>query len=335
MALPNSRWLASLHTLLAVVVLAGLPFGLLAGAKKPKQHSMTGFTIAVQLGSITILDKTKTKPYTFLTDQDYTSRLGIGAKLTVHYTVENGVNHLQSMDPPEENFLMPADAIRSQIRKIIILPDPQVPDSQGIIDRIGQYLTASLGWFVAPSTLAEEIRDRAKQSGSPLDEIDPKTGQFNMARYLQDQSSLISKLVAETRVDALLEVEVVEVKAPVKKNVARWDGTSEVIAGKRTRMLGMLAGLPNSGWVLASTVAMKLWTPQGKLLWSCRRGFAALGYQTGVGYGYRQRPLADVYQDRQFMSDWLASTLGSLAPPPPPKPIEIFRREPKPANPQP
>lgn len=329
MSLPNARWLAGTHTLLAVIVLAGLPFGLLAGAKKEKESKVSGYTISVQPASLAILDKDKGQRYIFVTDQDYTSRVGIGAEVVIRYTVENGVNHLKEIDIPDENFFVPADAIRSRVRRIIILPESQVPDSEGVIDRIGQYLTANLGWYVAPSALAEEVRNRTKPSASLLDEIDPKTGQFNMESYLRDQNSLISKLVSETRVDAVLEVDVEEVKARVKNHVAKWDGTSEAVAGKGSRVFGKLAGIPNSGWVLASTVVMKLWDPQGKLLWSKRRGFAALGYQTKLGFGYRQRPLADVYENEETMHQWLVTTLGRLAPPVAPRVLPAMPPESK------
>jgi hypothetical protein len=116
----------------------------------------------------------------------------------------------------------------------------------------------------------------------------------------------------------VLEIKVDKVKAPVRGSLASWDDMTETVADMKTRALskltpmGMVAG---TGWVYAATAEMNLWSRNGKLLWKKKRGFATLGFQTGMGSSYRQRPLAEVYGNPQAMQNWLDTTLGNLAPP--------------------
>lgn len=135
-----------------------------------------------------------------------------------------------------------------------------------------------------------------------------------MERYLQAQRSLIGKVAAETRVDAVLEVSVERVQARFTEQVAHWDGVSETSATKGVRTLTLLSRLPSQGGTPAATVVMKLWSPRGKLLWSNRRGFAILAIQTGVGNRFRDRPLSEVYDNEAGVQAWLALALGALAP---------------------
>jgi hypothetical protein len=106
----------------------------------------------------------------------------------------------------------------------------------------------------------------------------------------------------------------VKVKANVRASVATWDGMTEAVANNKTRALSKLTIEGGRGWVYAATVDMNLWSRSGKLLWKKRRGFAALGFQMGMGSKYRARPLTEVYEDPGAMEIWLATTLGGLAP---------------------
>ena len=90
---------------------------------------------------------------------------------------------------------------------------------------------------------------------------------------------------------------------------------TEPVASRKTRTLSPFSVLGGNGWVHAATADMNLWSHDGKLLWKKRRGFAVLALQTGIGASYRERPLTDVYQDRDAMQRWLSETLGQLAPP--------------------
>src|SRR5207249_55231 len=104
----------------------------------------------------------------------------------------------------------------------------------------------------------------AARPASTLDAIDPATGEFDMARYLQAPTqtragarsapaspgpgpapgSLIPTVAAETHVDAVLEADVVEVQAPLHRLVASWDGVEEPIAGKGSETIAKLVVRP-------------------------------------------------------------------------------------------
>ena len=189
-------------------------------------------------------------------------------------------------------------------------------NSEGLISAISKYLADNAGWFVAPPELAVEIaKPHQGLPASPLDAIDPNTGEVDMQRYLQPQRSLMTTIAEETRSDAVLEVSVIKVKAKVRASVASWDDMTEAVASRKSRVLSPLAGLGGNGWVYAATAEMNLWSQTGKLLWKKRRGFAVLGMQSGMGSKYRARPLTEVYVDSGAMQRWLEGTLGQLAPP--------------------
>jgi hypothetical protein len=289
-------------------------------AQNPKHTGtkLEGYAIDVTSDSITVFDK-KRQEIKILTDKDYTSRVGMGALVTLWYTNEGGAYHLQDIELPDENMFLPADRIRENIKRIIILPKSQdVDNTQPLFAAISQYLQDNAGWYVAPAELGAEIASRTQTSSNPLDSIDPQTGQVDMQRFLDAQSSNATKVAEEARVDAVLEIKVDKVKATVRQQTASWDDMTEVVADKKTRALAKLTGIGafgGKGWVYAATVEMNLWSRNGKILWQKRRGFAALGFQTGVGYKYRERPLTEVYANTEAMNNWLAATLGGLARP--------------------
>ncbi|MGO8788936.1 MAG: hypothetical protein ACLQVL_16345 [Terriglobia bacterium] len=292
--------------------------GLAPAAQKP-HHAGTkleGYATVVTPNSITVFDK-KSEEIEILTDKDYTSLVGIAAPVTVWYTTEGGVNHLEDIVyPTRAATFVPADTILKNIKRIIILPQPEgVDNSDGLISAISTYLADNAGLFVAPPELALEIAKRNGSSASSLDAIDPNTGAVDMQRYLEPQRSLVVKIAEETHSDAVLEVSVIKVKAKVRSSIASWDDMTEPVASRKTRTLSPFSVLGGNGWVHAATADMSLWNHDGKLLWKKRRGFAVLALQTGIGASYRERPLTDVYQDRDAMQRWLSETLGQLAPP--------------------
>jgi len=302
---------------LTAFLLLGATALLLCASENPRHKGtkLEGYTTAVQPDSITVFDK-KGQELKILTDKDYTSIVGLGAEVTVWYTNQGGVYRLEDVEYPNESFFLPADQIRTNIKRIIILPKSEgVENTEGLFTAISKYLQDNAGWYVAPPELAEEIANQAKPSPSSLDAIDPKTGQVDMQRFLEAQGSLVMKIAAETRADAVLEVKVEKVKAEVHGSVASWDNVTEVVAGKGTRALSKLTLIGGKGWVYAATVDMDLWNRGGKLLWKQRRGLAALGFQVGMGSKYRERPLTEVYADGEAMEKWLVATLGALVPP--------------------
>jgi hypothetical protein len=238
----------------------------------------------------------------------------MGAAVTVWYTTEGGVYHLEDIVyPAAGGTFVSTDLIRQNIKRIIILPKPEdVENSQGLMDAISRYLADNAGWFVAPSALAEEIANRSKIPSSSLDAINPDTGEVDMQRYLQPQGSLVTTIAKETHSDAVLEVRVIKVKANVRGYTASWDGMTEPVASGKAHAFNPFGG---RGWVYAATADMSLWSQTGTLLWKKRRGFAVLGVQSGMGSKIRERPLIEVYQNNDAMQHWLVGALGELAPP--------------------
>ena len=285
--------------------------------QKP-QHTgikLEGYATVVTPDSILVFDK-KNQEIQILTDKDYTSLVGIAAPVTVWYTTEGGVNHLEDIVYPKAGTFVPTDLMRENIKRIIILPRPEgVDNSQGLMLAISKYLADNTGWFVAPPELAVEITSRTKVSTSPLDAIDPNTGEVDMQRYLEPQRGVMTTIADETRSDAVLEVRVIKVKAKVHASVASWDDMTEAVASRKSHAFSPLGELSGNGWVYAATAEMNLWSKTGKLLWNKRRGFAVLGMQTGMGSKYRERPLTEVYEDSAAMQRWLERTLDQLAPP--------------------
>ena len=296
---------------LLVLLLLGLPA--LAGGRErpPGQLQIRGKTTAVAPTFVTIQDSNG-HIVTVVCKEDFTLKVGLGSAVIAWYTPKEGFNNLDWLEYPLENFFVPAESIRSHINKIIVLPNYGVPDSKGLVDRIAGYLEGNLGWYVAPAMLAEEIRKRSGQSSSTLDAIDPATGQFDMKAYLDSQRRLIEHLASETRVNAVLEVTVEQVMAQFRDQMAAWDGVTEPIASKASRLAGHLMPFTLNGKVPAATVEMKLWDSHGKLLWSNRRGFAVLSVLSGLGDNFRQRPLTEVYQNEVGVNAWLAGALGTL-----------------------
>ena len=276
---------------------------------------LEGYATVVTPDSITVFDK-KNQEIEIRTDKDYTSRVGIAAPVTVWYSTKGGLNHLEDIEYPQGGTFVPADRVRENIKRIIILPRLEdVENTQGLISAISQYLVDNAGWLVAPPELAAEIADRTKGSTGSLDAIDPNTGAVDMQRYLEAQRSWVTKIAEETHSDAVLEVRMIKVKAKVNGSIASWDDMTEPVASRKTRDFSPFAWMESKGWVYAATADMNLWTRTGKLLWKKRRGFAVLGVQSGMGSSYRERPLTEVYQDGEAMRRWLEATLGQLAPP--------------------
>jgi hypothetical protein len=291
--------------------------GAILAAQKP-QHTGTkveGFATIVTSDSITIFDK-KSQMIEIHTDKDYSALVGIAAPVTVWYKTEGGINRLEDIEyPTQAATFVPPDLIRENIKRIIILPRPEgVDDTDRLVSAISKYLADNTGWYIAPPELAVEIASRTKGPTSPLDAINPDTGQVDMQQYLDPQRTLMMAIANETHSDAVLEIQVVKVKATVRAGIASWDDMTEPVASRKTRSLTPWEGF-GKGWVFAVSTDMNLYSQSGKLLWKKRRGFAVLGVQSGVGGKYRERPLKEVYDDNDTMQRWLIGTLSQLAPP--------------------
>ncbi len=290
-------------------------------AAREKSIKMVGVVTLIEPARIMVAGA-KEGEITVIPKEDLTSRVAVGAKVTIWYTPKDGVNYLDWMNYPLEEYFVPADQIRREVKKVIILPTYGVPDSKGIVDEIQHYLEQKVGWWFAPPALAEEIRRRVKVSDSTLADIDPATGDFNMGHYVQEQQRLVGTVLSEANVDAVLVINVERVQAHFIGSMAEWDGAGQVISTKLVRALSVLARMPDEGDVPAATVDMRLYGPGSKLLWANRRGFAVLVTQTNVGASFKDRPLSQAYRDETSMRNWLDTTLGNLAPPQSPQPAQ-------------
>jgi hypothetical protein len=303
--------------LIVILMLGGVLCVAAALEKAPKwvrhSHKRVGIVTGVEPTRVSLVG-IDGHILTFITKEDFTLKVAIGSQVTVWYTPREGANYLDWMEYPLENFFGPVNDVRTGIKKIILLPSSSVTGGEGIFDAIANYLVTNLGWYVAPRALAEEIRSQSGAGKPLLQAIDPASDKFDMDSYLQSQRDFIPQLAAEARVDAVLEVNIEKVQAEFAQSIAAWDGVTEVVGSKLARVSTAVTGLPVRGEVPATTVVMRLWSPYGKLLWSNRRGFAALYIWVGGGK-FKERPLSEVYQNTAGMQSWLALALGNMAPP--------------------
>lgn len=303
--------------LIVILILVGIPSLAGAGDKPPKglrsSHKKTLIVTEVEPTQLSLL-AINGQTLTVISKEDFTLKVAVGSEVTVWYTPKAGANYLDWIDYPLENFFVPVNSVRTGINKIILLPNSAFSDGDGMFDAIANYAQTNLGWSVAPRQLAEKVQGQSGGGKSLLESIDSATGKLDLDRYLQLQIEFVPRLAAEANADAVLEVTIEKVQAKFDQGIASWDGVSEVLGSKLARMAAKASMLPPRGEVPAATVVMRLWSAQGKLLWSNRRGFAALYVWSGGGK-FKERPLSEVYQNTAGLQAWLAKALGDLAPP--------------------
>lgn len=290
----------------------------LAASRKPKQSGAEALKAEGQVTQVEATRLTIVEPngYTLMLRafEDYREKVATGSKVTAWYVPQpDGSSALKSLDYPPENFFVSASEIRHRIKKVIILPKSDVPDSSGLYDAIGSYLHDNPGWFVAPWRLAAEIEQRSEQKSSTLDAFDPKTGKFNLATYVRGHSALVPAIASEARVDAVLEVHVEYAEARVRRLIAFWDDTEEPVAGPGMRTLAKLSFFPNKGSVSASTVEMEMRDAHGRLLWRNRHGLALLVRLEGATNKLRDRPLPEFLADGSSVQSWMAAMFAGIA----------------------
>lgn len=305
-------WRLGLWRLVWAVLLLSLPAISSAAEKQPWPRKIVGLVTMVEPNSVAI--RGGEGEVTIQTVEDFTEKVAVGSQVTAWYYPKEKVNVLQWLAYALENSFVSPAQFRSQIKKIIILPDDRVGGADGLFTAMGTFLESRLGWFVAPHILAEEIRQRARKSSSTLDLIDPSTGNVDLAAYVQPHRDLIRELASEASVDAVLEANVELVQVEFRAQVAAWDGVRQPVSSKISRTLAVFSPLPIEGQVPAATVVLKLWDAQGKLLWSNRRGFAVLALQEGISNKFRDRPIPEVLQDTGSVERWFADTFGSWLP---------------------
>jgi len=232
------------------------------------------------------------KELSLQTREDFRSKVGPGSRVKAWYLPgTNGYLTLEWLEYPWESFLVPWDVIHSQVRKVAILPQSQVPEANGFFDAVAVYLRDNLHWNVP--------RVSAVAGGSTLDAMDPSTGQFDLAHYTGEGEHTVATLMAISHAQAVLEVDVQASQATVRDRMAIWDGVQEPLG----------AG-PKAGEAPATTVRFKLWGDGGKLLWTNERGFAVL--ETSEGGKLRDRSLGEVLGNADTVEDWLNMMFSGL-----------------------
>lgn len=283
-------------------------------AQKHETRRATGLVTDVQPEQITLQSKDG-GTLVLTTFEDYRDRVAVGSQVTVlFYPQDSGNPVLKSLDYPAEALFVPAGDITGHVHRIVLLPNSQVADADALYDAVRDYLHTTLGWYVAPSYLGEEVRRRAQQSSSMLSAMDPRTGNFDMAGYLGKSQSVIANVASETRSDAVLEMNVIQVEAPVSRLEASWDGFEEPVAGTAARTLAKMSMFSRRGELPAATVEFKLWGATGKLLWRNRRGLALLQVMNGRGTHLEDRPLPVVLGDTPRIQHWMDAAFKSLEP---------------------
>lgn len=289
-------------------------------AQKHETRRASGLITDLQTEQLTIQSKDGST-LTLTTFEDYRDRAAVGSQVTaLYYPQDNGNPVLKSLDYPAETLFVPAGEISSRVHRVILLPNSQVPDADTLYDYVREYLHTNFGWYVAPSYLGEEVRKRAEQSNSMLSATDARTGSFDMAAYLSKSGGVMENVAAQTRSDAVLELNVVQVEAPVSRLEASWDGIAEPVAGTAARTLAKVSVFSRRGDLPAATVELKLWGARGNLMWRNRRGLALLEVMNARGTHLEDRPLPVALADTPRIQRWLEAAFKSIAPKTPPAP---------------
>ena len=260
------------------------------------------------------------KPVTIATQEDFTQKVAAGSKVTAWYYAQGDGYALRWLSYSLENDFMAPARILSQVKSVALLPDSKIDGADGLTDIIAGFMKDNLGWRVTPKMWAAYIQRQMLKKTSTLDAFDTKSGKFDMKRYLQGQGNLISALARRARVNAVLEIQIETVDAPVSHKVAVWDGVQDPLTGKTMRTISKIDLVSGAeGKVPAATVVLKLWSPQQQLLWSNRRGFAALERYQGLQNKLISSPLADSLEASRTIDRWLKMVFASfvkVAPPP-------------------
>lgn len=272
-----------------------------------------GLAAEVEPARVTIRDR-EGKEIPVQAKEDFTEKVAVGSAVTAWYFPRSDGNELQWLEYPLENSFISAQQFCPRIKRIILLPSSDVEGADGLFEAAEGFLQSKLGWFTAHRMLAEEIRDRAEKSNSTLKYVNPETGDVDLAAYAQAHRTLIQRIASATRVDAVLETHIEVVQVNFRYQKAVWDGAAQPVSSLTSRAMAFIAALPVNGHVPASTVVLKLWDAQGRLLWSNRRGFCLLALQKGVGDNFRDYSVSEALQDTASVDKWLNSVFASMLP---------------------
>lgn len=288
------------------------------GVPREKKEAGTspvyGYVTKVESNRITIMSLMgdgKMLPLT--TQEDFTEKVAKGSRVTVWCFRQGDTYTLKWLEYPLENTFTSSRSIRSRVRRAIILPSSSVPDADSLYDATEQFLEANLKWRFARRALAEDVRQGNTKTASPAEVVNLSNGQGNPAPVAKDERELIPLIARKAKVNAVLEIDVEQVEANVRRSVAVWDGVEEPVRASK----GLLASAkpvtaPQKDTVPAATVAFRLWDSRGKLMWSNRRGFALLALREGKEL--RERALTEVFQNTDNVQAWLEMVFHSILP---------------------
>jgi len=279
-----------------------------ADEKAGKTYKLKARAMAVDAVSLA-LQVGKGRSVVVHTAEDYRDRVIVGAQVTAWYHPQGEINKLDRLEYPLEVSFVPLQECLPRIKKVILLPSSNAGDAEPLFDAIEQLLAARLNWVVSHRMLAEEMR-RRHEKASPARRFYPSSRrEMSPAPLPRADAGLIQKIASETRVDAVLETQVEYVMVKLDSYTAAWDGARETLGSTRERAAAMLTLRPVRGQVPATTVILRLHDPQGRLLWSRRRGFSTLAQR--VGGRFRERPISEAVANSAFLSAWLNDVFGS------------------------
>jgi hypothetical protein len=189
----------SRFTFLMVAIVLALVFPLAAtpaGERHPGTK-VAGVVTAVEPSNLSLRGDNG-QQVTLATTDDYTQRLAVGSEVTAWFSSKDGVSTLEWLDAPRDSFFVPADEIRRRIKKVVILPESRVSGADPLFDAMQNYLESRAGWYVAARRLVGEVLSAAVVSetaashlrppSSPLEAINPETGEFDMAAYARGEA---------------------------------------------------------------------------------------------------------------------------------------------------
>jgi hypothetical protein len=255
------------------------------------------------------------KEVTIATREDFTGKVAAGSKVTAWYYRQGGGYALRWLSYSLENDFVAPARIVSEVKSVALLPDSKMEGANTLDDMIAGFLKENLGWRVAPKMWADYIRKQLQAPRSTLEAFDARTGKFDLKGYSRGEDPLIPTLARRARVNAVLEIKIEQVKAPVSHQVAVWDGMEDPLSGKAMRTVSKIDLIPlKQEKVPATTVVLKLWSPEQRLLWSNRRGLAALERYQGLREKLVSWPLENSLYDSQNTDRWLKMVFQSFLP---------------------
>ena len=281
--------------------------------KKAKIYSIKGLVTAIGPREVTVHGQKGTE-VTVRTEEDFTRKVALGAQVTAWYYQEAEGFRLKWLEYPLETSNVSPHQFVPQIKRVVLLPSSDAGDADELYGTIEEFLKSNVGWTFKHRMLAEEIQSRLQPKTSALEAIDPETGEVDLNHYAELHEKLVRRIASDVRVDAVLETKIEQVRANFRSQVAVWDGTRQPVASNGSRALMLFSPLPADGHVPAATVVQNLWDPEGRLLWSSRRGFCVLALQLGITAKFRDRPLAEALMDKASIQEWLKNFYATWLP---------------------